>query len=66
MVLTRSLEANGGGDQRENGAMEEVAALTHEAILERIQIEGEWVDRDGSFTGVAGRVYYLLLSHPKP
>jgi hypothetical protein len=35
------------------------------AVLNDLRVEAEWVDLHGRYSGVGGRVYYLLLSIPQ-
>jgi hypothetical protein len=34
------------------------------AVLKGLRVDAEWVDVHGRYTGVGGRVYYLLVSIP--
>jgi len=64
-VVSRSYDhqrEDGGDTARHQRAMSEESETLIKAVLEDLRVDAEWIDRDGRYTGVGGRVYYLLLS----
>ncbi len=66
-VVARSYEhqRDGGGDSsQQQSAMGEESESLIKAVLKGLRVDAEWVDVHGRYTGVGGRVYYLLVSIP--
>jgi len=67
-VVARSydhLKASGGSGSRTQSAVGEESETLIKAVLHDLRVEAEWVDQHGHYSGVGGRVYYLLLSIPQ-
>jgi hypothetical protein len=63
-VVARYSETLSGGTGEQSAVADESETLA-KSLLDDVRVEAEWVDRDGRFTGVSGRVYYLRLSIKK-
>ena len=60
-VVARYSERSGGSGHEQSAVGDETETLAS-SLLADVRVEDEWVDRDGRYSGVDGRVYYLLLS----
>ena len=58
------LTESGGSESRSQSAMGEESETLIKAVLQDLRVEAEWIDPNGRYSGVDGRVYYLLLSIP--
>ena len=58
------LTESGGSKSRSQSAMGEESETLIKAVLQDLRVEAEWIDPNGRYSGVDGRVYYLLLSIP--
>jgi hypothetical protein len=67
-VVARSYDrqtAKGVQGSVDQSAVAEESETLIKAVLQDLRVEAEWVDLKGVYSGMAGRVYYLLLSIAK-
>ena len=67
-VVARSydhLKASGASNSRTQSAVGEESETLIKAVLNDLRVDAEWIDGQGRYSGVGGRVYYLLLSIPQ-
>ena len=67
-VVARSYDrqtAKGGQRSADQSAVAEESETLIKAVLQDLRVEAEWVDLNGVYSGMGGRVYYLLLSIAK-
>ena len=67
-VVARSydhLKASGASESRAQSAVGEESETLIKAVLNDLRVDAEWIDGQGRYSGVGGRVYYLLLSIPQ-
>lgn len=67
-VVARSYDrqtAKGGRGSVDQSAVVEESETLIKAVLQDLRVEAEWVDITGVYSGMGGRVYYLLLSIAK-
>ena len=67
-VVARSydhIKASGASDSRAQSAVGEESETLIKAVLSDLRVDAEWIDGQGRYSGVGGRVYYLLLSIPQ-
>jgi hypothetical protein len=67
-VVARSYDrqtAEGDRARTDQSAVAEESETLIKAVLQDLRVEAEWVDLKGVYSGMDGRVYYLLLSIAK-